>query len=204
MSRHTIELTGTVTMQYDFDALMEEISMLETTDQLCFDFSRVGFVNPEMLILMVTSSKLAYEKTQRPIVWIELKAEVYSYLERVNIASIQFLELKKPKEARKFYRSPTRSNNLVEFSIITGWKEIGDAISKTKGVLNRWFPNKSTEYKRNLSTLVKETVENCIDHSGEHANEGICYYAVQKYEYQNGKVEIHIAVGDVGVGMLTS
>lgn len=204
MSRYTIELTGTVTMQYDFDVLMGSINMLEKTDQLCFDFSRVGFVNPEMLILMVTSSKLAYEKTQRPIVWIGLKPEVYSYLERVNITSIQFLELKKPKEARKFYRSPTQSNNLVEFSIITGWKEIGDAISKTKGVLNRWFPNKSTEYKRNLSTLVKETVENCIDHSGEHSNEGICYYAVQKYEHQNGKVEIHIAVGDVGVGMLTS
>ena len=70
MSRYTIELTGTVTVQYDFDVLMERIKMLEKTDQLCFDFSRVGFVNPEMLILMVTSCKLAYEKTQRPIVWI--------------------------------------------------------------------------------------------------------------------------------------
>lgn len=204
MSRYTIELTGTVTVQYDFDVFMDRINILEREDQLCFDFFRVKFVNPEMLILMVTASKLAYEKTQRPILWIELKADIYSYLERVNIASIQFLELKKPKEARKFYRSPTQSNNLVEFSIITGWKEIGDAISKTKGVLNRWFPNKSTEYKRNLSTLVKETVENCIDHSGEHSDEGICYYAVQKYENQSGKVEIYIAVGDVGVGMLTS
>lgn len=204
MSRYTIELTGTVTVQYDFDVLMDRVNMLEKTDQLCFDFSRVGFVNPEMLILMVTASKLAYEKTQRPILWIELKSEVYSYLERVNITGIQFLELKKPKEARKFYRSPTQSNNLVEFSIITGWKEIGDAISKTKGVLNRWFPNKSTEYRRNLSTLVKETVENSIEHSGEHLNDGICYYAVQKYERQYGQVEIQIAVGDTGVGMLAS
>ena len=201
---YTIEMTGTVTLQYDLSVLTEQINLLEISDQLSLDFSDVGFVNPEAMIILVTASKLAFEKTKRPIIWNKLKSDVYSYLERVNITSIDFIEVKKPKDAKKFYRSPTQSNNLVEFSIITSWKELGDAISKTKGVLNRWFPNKPIEYRRNLSTLVKETVENSIDHSGEHSNEGICYYAVQKYEHQDGGVEIQIAVGDVGVGMLAS
>lgn len=204
MSLHIIELVGPITLRYDFDAFTEKLSTLDKTDQLCFDFSRVGFVNPEALIVLITASKLAFEKVQRPVLWDKLKPDVYSYLERVNIPSVRFVQLKKPKEAKKFYRSVRPSNNLVEFSIIKGWKEVGDAISKTKGVLNRWFPNKSIRYRQNLSTLVKETVENSIDHSGEHTNEGVCYYAVQKYEQQNGKVEIHIAVGDIGVGMLTS
>ena len=204
MSTYTIEMAGAITLQYDFDVLIKEINKLEKSDQLFFDFSRVGFVNPEALIVLVTASKLAFEKTQRQIIWNKLKAVVYSYLERVNITSIDFIEVKKPKDAKKFYRSPTQSSNLVEFSIITGWKELGDAISKTKGVLNRWFPDKPAQYRQNLSTLVKETLENSIDHSGEYSNEGICYYAVQKYEYQDGKVEVHIAVGDVGVGMLAS
>ena len=191
-------------MRHGFKAFFEKLNILEKSDQFCFDFSRVGFVNPEALIVLVTASKLAFEKIQRPVLWDKLKPDIYSYLERVDITRVQFIELKKPKEAKKFYRSVRQSNNLVEFSIIKGWKEVGDAISKTKGVLNRWFPTKSTKYRQNLSTLVKETVENSIDHSGEHTNEGVCYYAVQKYEQQNGKVEIHIAVGDIGVGMLTS
>ena len=170
---YTIEMTGTVTLQYDLSVLTEQINLLEISDQLSLDFSDVGFVNPEAMIILVTASKLAFEKTKRPIIWNKLKSDVYSYLERVNITSIDFIEVKKPKDAKKFYRSPTQSNNLVEFSIITSWKELGDAISKTKGVLNRWFPNKPIEYRRNLSTLVKETVENSIDHSGEHSNEGI-------------------------------
>lgn len=201
---YTIEMSGTVTLQSDLSVLTDRINTLEKSDQLTLDFSDVDFVNPEAMIILVTASRLAFEKTNRPIIWDALKSDVYSYLERVNITNIDFLVVKKPRDAKKFYRSPTQSNNLVEFSIITSWKELGEAISKTKGVLNRWFPNKPMEYRRNLSTLVKETVENSIDHSGKHANEGICYYAVQKYEHQDNSVEIQIAVGDVGVGMLTS
>ena len=157
MSLHIIELVGPITLRYNFDAFTEKLGTLDKTDQLCFDFSRVGFVNPEALIVLVTASKLAFEKMQRPVLWDKLKPDVYSYLERVNIPSVRFVQLKKTKEAKKFYRSVRPSNNLVEFSIIKGWKEVGDAISKTKGVLNRWFPNKSIRYRTQMYGYQRES-----------------------------------------------
>lgn len=204
MSVYVLEVKDFISMLMDFDVWMKKINNLEKDDRLCFNLSGVKFINTEALIVLVTASKLAYDKSLKNVLWDQLKPEVYSYLERVDVTRIRFISIKRPASAKKFNRAVTQSNNLVELSIIGNWKDIGDAIKKTKGVLNRWFPNKSADYHRKVITLIKETVENSIDHSGEHPNEGFCYYAVQKYEHSDGKVEIFIAVGDIGVGMLAS
>ena len=55
-----------------------------------------------------------------------------------------------------------------------------------------------------LSTLIKETVENSIEHSSAEPSNGFCYYVLQKYGHADGTTEVQIAVGDTGVGMLAS
>lgn len=204
MSISTVAINGTLSLRWDFEDLIKKINGLGNGDQLKFDFSEFGFVTPESLIILVTASKLGYDKSNKPVAWEELKPDVYSYLERVNVNRIPFVQLKKPSKAKKFHRSNVQSDNLVEFTTITDWKDVGTAIQKTRGVINRWLPQKSGVYRNNLVTLLKETVENSVDHSGIHPNEGTCYYVVQKYMQRDGNIDIQIAVGDIGVGMLTS
>ncbi len=205
MSIFTIKLNGPITIaKGNFDNLITDINSMDNSDQLQLDFENITFVNPEALILLASASKLAYEKSRRPVIWKEIKTDVYSYIERVNISNLSFIVIKKPKNFVKFNRAASQSSNLVEFSVVSNWKEISDVIGKTKGVLNRWFSDKDMAYRRNLTTIVKETIENSIDHSGQKSNEGICYYAVQKYFHKDGTIEVQIAVGDVGVGMLES
>lgn len=202
MGKYEIAIEKNLKLNLNLDELFQKTDNCDKDDHITLKLSQLGFISPEALIILVTISKIIYDKTGNSVNWSEISAEMYSYLERVDVGNLEFIILKKPASAKKFYRSKT-SENLVELSVIKDWKEIGTAIQKTKGVINKWFPNKPMEYRNDLVTLIRETVENSIDHSGTIAMDGYCYYIVQKYE-KNGKIEIQIAVGDIGVGMLTS
>ena len=75
MNFYTIEMSGTVTLQSDLSVLTDRINTLEKSDQLSLDFSDVDFVNPEAMIILVTASRLAFEKSNRPIIWDALKSD---------------------------------------------------------------------------------------------------------------------------------
>lgn len=187
----------------DYGDVLQSTNSLSLGTEAYFCFKDVTFVTPEMLMLLVTLSKLVYERIHRPMIWSDLHPETYSYLERLDIGNLEFVNLKKPPHASLYHRARNGSENLVELSEIRNWKETGGALKKTRNVVNRWFPESRHEFRENLITLLKETVENSCDHSGKHPKEGTCYYAVQKY-YRNGGIELHIAVSDIGVGMLES
>lgn len=187
----------------DFGDILQRTNSLSVGTEVVCRLNEVSFITPEMLILLVTLSKLIYDKIGRQILWSELSPNVYSYLERLDVGNLEFVNLKRPPHTSLYYRAQTGSENLVELSEITKWKEMGGALKKTRSVVNRWFPEKPYQFCANLITLLKETVENSCDHSGKHPGEGICYYVVQKY-HRNDGIELHIAVSDVGVGMLES
>lgn len=187
----------------DFGDILQRTSSLTSGTEVIYRLSEVSFITPEMLMLLVTSSKLIYDKIKRAILWSELPADVYSYLERLDVGDLEFVNLKKPPHTSLYNRAHNGSKNLVELSEIKNWKEVGGALKKTRGVVNRWFPEKPYQFRDSLITLLKETVENSCEHSGKHPQEGTCYYAVQKY-HQNSGIALHIAVSDVGVGMLES
>lgn len=202
MSKYTITIEKKIRLNNCLDELFQKIEGFDKNDHITLQLTEIGFISPEVLIILVSISKLIYNKTGNNVVWDKINSSAYSYLERIDVDNLDFINLKKPSSTKKLYRSKA-SENLVELSIITDWKEIGSAIKRTKGVINRWLPDKPMPYRNDLITLIRETVENSIDHSGLNPMEGVCYYIVQKYE-KNGRTEIQIAVGDIGVGMLTS
>lgn len=203
MGREYINIPQKIYMR-NFGDMLQKLDPLRSGTEATFCFEKKIFVTPEMLMLLVTLSKLSYDRVGRPVLWSGLSPENYSYLERLDVGNLRFVKLKKPEHALKYHRAIGGSDNLVELTEIENWKEIADAVKKTRSVVNRWFPEKPQQFRQNLITLIKETVENSCEHSGKHPQEGICYYAVQKYQQKNGDVELNIAVGDVGVGMLQS
>ena len=134
--------------------------------------------------------------------WKNINSNVLSYMDRMNISELDFIDIERPSLFRR--RNYQKSDVLVELSVIKDIQQASSAIRKTKDILDCWLPSSHKTCKFNLATLIKETVENSIEHSSVDLSNGSCYYLLQKYGYSDGSTQVQIAVGDAGVGMLTS
>lgn len=201
MEQKNIQVPDKLTL-LSVDGMYSQLQSINFGECAVFDLSNVKFVTPEALVLLVTASDLFHKKTGQVIMWKNANPNVRSYMDRMNINDLPFVSLEHPSFFKK--RQYTKSNALIELSTIANSQEIGRAIIRTKEILNQWFPNSSTNYVRNLSTLFKESFENSIEHSSPTPSNGFCYYALQKYTRSNNTPEIQIAVGDIGIGILAS
>lgn len=184
------------------DEIYRAVRNIQVNCSLVFDFSQVTFVTPQSLILLVTASRHFRDQLGQAVEWKGIKTDVLGYMDRMNINSLDFISIERPSIFLR--RNYHQSNALVELTTIQNPKQIGNAILQTKEVLNRWFPDSGTRRRQHLLTLIKETVENSIEHSSTVPSNGFCYYVLQKYGFQDGSSEVQIAVGDTGIGMLAS
>lgn len=177
-------------------------SNLDKITRVVFNFSKVSFVTPLDIILVVTASKSWSECIKHAVEWKNINSDVLNYLHRMNISELDFVDIESPSLFKRKYFQ--KSDALVELSVIKDIQSASSAIRETKNILDHWLPNSHRTCKFNLATLIKETVENSIEHSSLDLSCGSCYYLLQKYGYSDGSIKIQIAVGDAGVGMLAS
>ena len=198
---YTIKLPDNLSMK-SVDELYQIAIMPPEVYGIIFDFTNVTFVTPHNLILIVTASRYLRDRYNRAVIWRQIRPEILGYLDRMNINELDFISIERPSIFKR--HSYEKSNALVELTVIKNMQQIGSAIRQTRDVLTRWFPESGNSCKLHLSTLIKETVENSIEHSSTEPSNGFCYYVLQKYGHADGTTEVQIAVGDTGVGMLTS
>lgn len=184
------------------DELYRVAILPQGDDGIIFDFENVSFVTPHNLILIVTASRYLSDRYNRAVTWKRIRPEILGYMDRMNINELDFVNIERPSIFKR--HSHEKSDALVELSVIKNMQQIGSAIRQTREVLTRWFPDSGNSCKLHLSTLIKETVENSIEHSSAEPSNGFCYYVLQKYGHRDGTTEVQIAVGDTGVGMLAS
>lgn len=80
----------------DYGDILKSTSSSLSGTEVVLCFKDVTFITPEMLMLLVTLSKLVYEKVHQPMVWSDLRSDTYSYLERLDIGTLEFVTLRKP------------------------------------------------------------------------------------------------------------
>lgn len=198
----TINVPASLSMESADELYQATSKNLQGISWIIFDFGKVTFVTPCAIILVVTASKFWCNRFNHTVEWKNINSNVLSYMDRMNISELDFIDIERPSLfKRKNYQ---KSDVLVELSVIKDIQQASSAIRKTKDILDRWLPSSHKTCKFNLATLIKETVENSIEHSSADPSNGSCYYLLQKYGYSNGSTQIQIAVGDSGVGMLTS
>ncbi len=135
--------------------------------------------------------------------WNNVSKDVSAYLERINISNLSFIKFKLPPVWDRLSRGSMKSSTLIELRSINDWKSCADAVKQTKEILLQWFPNKLGRSTNDICSLLSETAENSIDHSSPIPGEGYCFYILQKYRI-DGKDQIQIAVGDIGIGIRNS
>lgn len=185
------------------DGFLAQVEKVSADEQVSLDLSKIEFINPSNLIMLITTSRVIFDRTGKKVRWINVSSDVSAYLERINISNVAFIDFKLPSVWERLYRGSRKSSTLIELQTIDDWKGCGDAVKQTKAILLRWFPEQLGETTNGICSLLKETAENSIDHSSEPSGQGYCFYVLQKY-HKEGKDQIEIAVGDVGIGIRNS
>ena len=198
----TINVPASLSMESADELYRATLKNLQGISWIILDFSKVTFVTPLTIILVVTASRFWCDRFNHAVEWKNINSNVLSYMDRMNISELDFIDIERPSLFRR--KNYQKSDVLVELSVIKDIQQASSAIRKTKDILDRWLPSSHKTCKFNLATLIKETVENSIEHSSVDLSNGSCYYLLQKYGYSDGSTRIQIAVGDAGVGMLAS
>ncbi|OPY55989.1 MAG: Histidine kinase-, DNA gyrase B-, and HSP90-like ATPase [Pelotomaculum sp. PtaU1.Bin035] len=185
------------------DGFLTQVEKVPTDEQVSLDLGKIEFINPSNLIMLITTSRAIFERTGKKVRWINVSSVVSAYLERINISNVSFIDFKLPPVWERLYRGTRKSNTLIELQTIDDWKGCGDAVKRTKEILLQWFPNQLGRPTNDICSLLSETAENSIDHSSESPGQGYCFYVLQKYHI-DGKDQIQIAVGDIGIGIRNS
>lgn len=175
--------------------------------KMTLDFNGIDFLRPECVILMIIVSKMLYDKTQQPVEWINLSSDEKSYLERINISQIEFIEVPKPE--RLWFRSRTPSKYLFELQRINDITQLETTTIRTKYILKEWFPDniRGNMFYSDAALIIMEIVNNSIEHSVNDftVNPGTCYFTIQKYKPRNiDRPKVVIAFGDAGMGIRNS
>lgn len=185
------------------DGFIRQIEKVKHGEKVEFDLSKITFVNPNNLIMLITTSSYVSELSGKVVSWVNIENSVSAYLERLDICNYSFIEFTLPQSFLRFKRSKGDSTSMIELILIDDWKSCADAIKRTKEILNRWFPNQSSKVTNDICSLIKETTENSVEHSNQEDGYGFCFYVLQKYTTNKGD-QVQIAISDVGIGIRKS
>lgn len=195
-----INLPKIIYMNTSLDYQIRLIKSVNEGEEVILSFRNVEFVLPESIILLISISKQIFIKTNIPVKWSEMKEEIRTYMERIQISNLSFVIM--PKSSLLKRRNKT--NSLVEMRIMESASQYNEMISETKRILYTWFPGRyGDEYVKQVTAYIKDIAANSLEHSEENGK-GICYFTLQKYSPKNGKTEIHVAFGDTGMGIMNS
>lgn len=190
-------------LNYNWDKILRIVSNAKHPENIKIDLSAVQFLRPEVAIMLIALSHKISSLSSQPVSWINPCLEVHSYLERLDIYNISFVNLPPIKKKFVWNRTKCQSNNLMELQIINTDKQCADTIKKIKGILASHFPERiSSGFCRDIPTLISEIAGNSLEHSERNQN-GKCYFIAQKYEGKKGK-RVVVTFGDCGIGIRNS
>lgn len=190
-------------MIYMNTVLDKQIKLIENLDEeeVEFSFRAVKFILPESTIILLALSKQAYIKTNKPVKWSEIRDEIRTYIERIQVQNLEFINI---PTKRGLFVGKNKTNSLVEMRIMKSPNQYDEMVSETKRILYQWFPDRyADEYVKQITGYIRDIAANSLEHSEENG-EGICYYTLQKYSSSKGKMSIRVAFGDTGMGIHNS
>lgn len=183
------------------DGLCWRISKIEEGQKVYLDMSKIGFIEPQGIILLLLTCNIIYSRTKEKVELINLKTAIYPYLERVNFFDYPFSYVKNKISLWEKYKRSINPLTLIEITYIKSPIDSANFKGKVNGIIENWYPERvSTKYSNYVSTIVSEICNNSLEHSGGCNGMGECYCMLQKYKSDNVPT-IHIAIGDIGVGI---
>jgi hypothetical protein len=191
------------------DAVIEQINTLPKKKRVYLSFKRIVKLSPEALILLITLSKYMYEHTGEVVKWSQLSNEIYKYLMENKISDIDFIYVDNENISCHISSLIKTSKNILlfqnsEIKILNNPNQCGEAIDHTKNLINTWYSDEkiANKFIKQATDHIMAIVGNSLEHSECDGN-GICYYSLQKYSYEN-QTYLKLVFGDTGMGIKNS
>lgn len=205
----TLIVPGNLRYDAEIETLYSDINKISDPDEpILLDGSYLNWVEPYSLISLISGCRLLYQSTKQKIVLRRLRDDVHRYLERMDVFDIcnTFLSVQQQANNVEKYSRSENSQKLLEVMAIpssqrTNPIEVKKVLRRSKAILSTWLED--GDLIRSIQTLVSEIAHN-ITHSNDEG-----FIAIQRYKqpYSDDNEwasEIHIAIGDLGVGIQKS
>lgn len=185
------------------DILFEQLSNIpEYCEQVSLNFRNVDFITPSGALTLALVSQDICRKG-KIILLSEVNTEILSYLERIDYFQTfpeKIILSRHNSSFESFWRS-SKSHNLLEITPIP-CEQLNNAyaqalfLPRAEAVLMNSFAKQANSIEKIL-TMISEIAGNII-HSNDQG-----YCTIQTYS-KDGRVRIHTAIGDFGIGIRKS
>lgn len=173
------------------------------SDILTLDLSETTWVFPHSILSIVTAARLWHRWTNSYVSLANMESKIHGYLERMNLFSECGSCLREQKSPKQYYDRSTSSQRLLEIISIPSNEQsnivvLRSMLRRAKSILATWITD--VELVGSVLTMVSEIGQNIV-HSQD-----VGYIIIQRYKqpYSNDvefASEIHLAIGDIGIGI---
>ncbi|MBZ0280762.1 MAG: hypothetical protein K8L97_08465 [Anaerolineae bacterium] len=190
--------------QDNIESLYSSLGRIQKPSEiLTIDLSETTWVFPHSILSLVTAARLWHRWTGSYVILDNMENKIHGYLERMNLFSECSFCLRAQKSSKQYYERSTSSQRLLEVASIPSNEQsnivvLRSALRRAKSILAMWITD--VELVGSVLTMVSEIGQN-IAHSQD-----VGYIIVQRYKqpYSNdveSASEIHLAIGDIGIGI---
>lgn len=185
-------LGGTVNDVELFYAQLEQAAL---ANQYVLDMSAVNFVRPYGVIALISASRKLVALSNKPVLLKNLLPEVHAYLHYMKLFEIgaDFIHTMEP--LKESWQPVTTTPDHLHLTVAVSPASVEAIAAQAKSIFARWLMISNLG---NLLNVISELCANIYQHSGDPQG---CIL-IQKYKSQTrGRIEVRLAVGDLGRGI---
>lgn len=185
-------LGGTVN---DVELLYAQLEQIPPTDQYILDMSAVNFARPYGVIALICAARRLASRANKPVLLENLLPAVHSYLHFMKLFDIgaDFIHIVEP--LKQAWQPAATTPDQLHLTIAVNPASVEAIAAQAKSIFAHWL---TTSNLGNLLNVISELCANIYQHSGDSQG---CIL-IQKYKSRTrGRIELRLAVGDLGRGI---
>ncbi len=186
-------LGGTVDDVETFYAQIDGI--ISPSGQYMFDMSAVNFVRPYGAMALISASRRLAKQSGKPVRLKNLADKVHSYLHFMKLFEIGSDWMQPVDPLKRVWETASATPDQLQLTVVTGAESVEAIVARAQRICAHWL---LTPDLGNLLSVLSELCANIYQHSGDPQG---CML-IQKYQSRTrGRVEVRLAVGDLGQGV---
>ncbi|WP_445478305.1 hypothetical protein ACULLL_18855 [Lysinibacillus irui] len=187
---------------FQIDPSLTKFDHLALGQTVILDFERTEFLDPKGVIMLLTISQSIYNKTKKKLEIRNIRSDLLSYLERINLFKIKLFEIDLKTLIWDKYGRGIFSESVIEIRKIKSLVDKQILAEDVQEILSIWFPEGKYKHLRyNALLTLLELCGNSLEHSSLARDEiGECLFMLQKYTKRD-YIEICMVVADFGIGI---
>lgn len=160
-----------------------------------FDMQEVGFIEPCGVMALLTAARHCTDVSGRRVILINVKEDIYLYLDRMNLFTLAERWLTPlQRAAGRWSRNPYTAS-LLELTTVGGSGDVEEVVEKASRI---FAPCLTEDELGSLKSVLSELCSNIFEHSRDPYG---CVL-IQKYHYEQRQREsVCLSVGDMGRGV---